>query len=159
MIPGFLGSRASLMFDVVVLAMLAVLPLLAWSIAQAKSGRYELHKRAQTLLAGLILAALVLFEGDVQIAKFAGDSWLVAARQSPYADTWVGPVLTVHLAFAISAFLLWVVTLVLALRRFPSPPTPGSHSALHKKFGWAAAAAMVLTSITGWLFYYLAFVA
>lgn len=158
MIPGFLGTRASLMFDVVVLAMLAVLPLLAWSLSLAKSGKFQKHKTVQSLLTGLILLTLILFEGDVQAAKFSGTSWMESAKKSVYAD-WIAPLLAIHLTFAVSAFALWLATLVLALRRFAVPPTPGAHSELHKKLGWAAAVAMVLTSITGWIFYYMAFVA
>ena len=43
--------------------------------------------------------------------------------------------------------------------RFPRPVIPGAHSRLHKTLGWASAADLTLTSVTGLWFYYAAFVA
>ena len=61
--------------------------------------------------------------------------------------------------FAISTFALWLMVIVRALRNFPSPPTPGEHSRFHRRWGIIAAVDMVLTTLTGWTFYWLAFVA
>ena len=68
-------------------------------------------------------------------------------------------VLGIHLLFAVSTPLLWGITLVLAWKRYPSPPTPGPHSFWHKKLGWLATLDLVATSVTGLWFYYVAFVA
>jgi putative membrane protein len=54
--------------------------------------------------------------------------------------------------------ILWPVTIVLALRKFPNPPAPGAHSPTHIRLARLAALDMLLTSITGWIFYWLAFV-
>jgi len=54
---------------------------------------------------------------------------------------------------------LWATTLTLALKRFPSPPAPAAHSRLHKMLGWMSTVDLVLTSFTGLMFYYMAFVA
>jgi hypothetical protein len=78
---GFLGTRASFMLDVVVLAMLAVLPLLAWSIYLVKyRHQYALHKKMQLILAGLLLVAVGAFEVDM---RFITD-WEERAAPSPY---------------------------------------------------------------------------
>jgi hypothetical protein len=71
----------------------------------------------------------------------------------------VSTALAVHLCFAVTAALLWVVVIVGALRRFPVPPAPSAHSAWHRRAGMAAAVDMACTAVTGWIFYYLAFVA
>ena len=55
--------------------------------------------------------------------------------------------------------VLWTVVIVQALRKFPRPPQPGQHSAAHKFWGWLAVIEMFMTAVTGWIFYYLAFVA
>jgi putative membrane protein len=49
--------------------------------------------------------------------------------------------------------------IIQGLRKFPRPPAPGVHSTSHKFWGWLAAISMSMTAITGWIFYYLAFVA
>ncbi len=159
-IDGFLGTRGSLMLDIVVLAMFAVVPLLGWSIYLARyRHRYSTHKRVQLTLAAVLLVAVTLFEADMRV-----HGWVDRARASPYYGTQdaSGPlfaVLYVHLAFAISTCVLWVVVIARALRNFPSAPTPNRHSASHRFWGRLAAADMVGTAVTGWLFYWMAFVA
>jgi uncharacterized membrane protein YozB (DUF420 family) len=153
---GFLGTRASLMLDVVFLAMFVVVPVLAWSIYLVKVRRnYALHKQVQVTLGLVLLAAVTLFEIDMRV-----NGWTDRAEPSPYwNDGTVRNALVVHLVFAVSTAVLWIVVIVRALRNFPSPPTPGPHSAWHKRWAWAAAVDMLLTSLTGWVFYWLAFAA
>jgi putative membrane protein len=159
-LDGFLGTRATFMLDVVVLAMVAIAPTLAWSIYQVRyRRRYTLHKRVQLLLGTVLLVTVVLFEIDMRV-----NGWRDRASVSPYLGQdggvdWVDLALGVHLCFAISAALLWVVVIARALRSFANPPAPGPHSAWHRRFGYLAAIDMFCTALTGWIFYWLAFVA
>jgi putative membrane protein len=161
-IGGFIpGSRGSLMLDVVFLAMFAVVPLLIASIYLVKYRRqYELHKRLQLAMAGVLLVAVLLFELDIRL-----NGWEERAAESPYFDAarkWTCPAglsLIVHLSFAVPTLVLWVMVVTQALRKFSRPPGPGPHSRWHARWGFIAAAGMVLTAVTGWLFYWLAFVA
>jgi hypothetical protein len=156
---GFLGTRASLMLDVVALAMVAVLPVLAVSIYLVKVRRqYVWHKRIQLALGAALLLTVVLFEADVRI-----NGWRHRAADSAFAGhaggtDWVTISLGVHLFFSITSALLWLVVIARALRNFPNPPQPAAHSNWHRPFGWLAAIDMTLTAITGWIFYWLAFV-
>ncbi len=161
-IDGFLGTRASVMLDVVLLAMLAVLPAMALSIGLARYRKeWGWHKRIQLALAGTLLVAVTLFEVDM---RFLTD-WRLRAEPSPYfssASLWSSPVgiaLAVHLFFAVPTTLIWGYVVSGAMRRFPSPPTPGEYSQRHRFWGRIAAAEMTMTAITGWIFYWLAFVA
>jgi putative membrane protein len=155
-IDGFLGTRASLMLDVVVLAMFAVLPVLGVSIWLVKfRRRYALHKAIQLTLGTVLLLTVAAFEIDM---RFFTD-WRERAAASPlHADTLLY-CLAVHLMFSVSTVLLWVAVIVAAVRRFPNPPQPSAHSRRHIFWARLAAADMVLTSVTGWIFYWLAFVA
>lgn len=154
-LDGFLGTRASLMLDVVFLAMFAVVPIMGWSIYQVKfRRRYLLHKRIQLALAIVLLAAVVLFEGDMRV-----HGWTDRAKPSPFYETWVQYSLYIHLPFAVSTALLWLFVTIRAVRRFPCPPAPGDHSRSHVFWGKLAAIDMALTAVTGWAFYWLAFVA
>jgi putative membrane protein len=144
-IDGFLGSRASLMLDLVFLAMFAVLPVLGWSIFQVKRRRrYLLHKR-------------------VQLALGAVNGWRDRAAASRFWNVtgvnWVDAALALHLCFAITTSLAWIVVIARALMNFPSPPAPGPHSPWHLRWAKVAALDMLLTALTGWLFYLMAFVA
>lgn len=159
-IDGFLGTRATLMLDVVVLAMVALLPVLAWSIYLAKYRRqYAWHKRVQVTLGIVLLVTVVLFEVDIRL-----NGWRDRAADSPYSGTggsfdWVMTSLVIHLFFAVTSAVLWLLVMVRGLRRFSNPPAPGPHSAWHKRYGMLAALDMGMTAITGWIFYWLAFVA
>jgi len=63
---GFLGTRGSLMLDVVFLAMFAVLPLLALSIYLVKQKKYALHKLINLILGAVLTSPEVL----TQMAMF-----------------------------------------------------------------------------------------
>ena len=159
-IDGFLGTRGSIMLDFVFLAMFAVVPVLMVSIYLVKCGRYQLHKWIQIVTGAVLLLAVLAFEVDM---RFFTD-WELRAAPSPYYTVdgeWnaVWYALVLHLFTAIPAPVLWTVVIVRAVRRFPNPPAPGAHSPSHIRWAWVATVAMVLTSVSGWVFYYLAFVA
>jgi putative membrane protein len=157
---GFLGTRASFMLDVVFLAMFAVMPVLIWSVWLVRYRQNFLwHKRLQLLLAAVLGVTVAIFEIDIRL-----HGWRDRAEASPYYGTpsEYGPlftVLSIHLCFAVSTSVLWTVVIYRALRRFPSSPGPSEHSASHIFWARLAAVDMGLTTVTGWTFYYLAFVA
>ena len=91
-IDGFLGTRASFMLDVVFLAMLAIVPVLCWSVYLVRYRRnYALHKRIQLLTGLVLLVAVVAFEVmcvSCQIGKFVQNCplitrWMDGARFGP----------------------------------------------------------------------------
>ncbi len=150
------------MLDVVFLAMFAIVPLLLLSVFLVrKRHQYSLHKRLQLAMATVLLVAVGLFEVDMQLFT-RWESLAEGSRFFDPANKWGSPAgrsLLVHLSFAIPTLVLWIVVVAAALRRFPNPPHPGSHSLWHARLGWLATIGMVLTAVTGWSFYYLAFVA
>ena len=159
-INGFLGTRASLMLDVVFLAMFLVVPVMIVSVQLAKRrANYRLHKQIQLTLAIVLAVAVAAFEIDM---RFFTD-WESRAIGSPYYSpagwnpVWIS--LVVHLCWAVPTLVLWVAVIVQALRKFPKPPAPSAHSRAHARLGWLAAIGMTFTSATGWVFYWLAFVA
>lgn len=148
------------MLDFVCVALIGVLPLLALGISLARFGRqYQWHKWVQLILAVVLLLTVLAFEIDV---RFITD-WEKLAEPSPYfeAGTWntVWYSLLFHLCFAIPTLLLWIYVVVQAMRKFPSPAAPSSHSGAHRLWARVAAGGMGMTAVTGWLFYWLAFVA
>jgi len=156
MLPGFLGTRASFMLDFVFLAMFAVVPVMAWSIYQVRyRQRYWLHKRVQLALGGVLLVAVALFEIDMRI--FGWKHLAAPSTGEPSPTVWTA--LYIHLLFAVTTSLLWIGVIVAALRHFPAPPAPAAHSRQHRFWGWVAAIDMLLTALTGWIFYWLAFAA
>ncbi|MGH7139597.1 MAG: DUF420 domain-containing protein [Pirellulales bacterium] len=152
---GFLGTRASLLLDVVAVAMVGVLALLAFSIYLVRyRAQYTLHKRIQLALAVALVIVVGLFETEMRLY-----GWRSRAESSPYFATWVMPSLAIHLCFSLSTCLLWTVVIVAALRKFDRTAKPGTHSRRHRFWGRIAAIDMLCTAISGWVFYWLAFAA
>lgn len=153
-IDGFLGTRASLGMDVVLVGLIALLPVLAWSIRLARQGHYLLHKRLQLFIVAALLAAILVFEVDV---RFLSD-WRTRAEDSPFWPGGVLAALGVHLIFAITTFVLLAWVVWEALARFPTIPGPGPHSRRHRLMARLAALDLLVTAVTGVGFYWLAFV-
>jgi uncharacterized membrane protein YozB (DUF420 family) len=155
-LEGFLGTRASFMLDVLVIAMVVVVVVLAWSIYQVKyRRRFVLHKWVQIILGLLLLVAVIVFEVDVRLFGWEDRA---AGVLGGHASQTVWTALAIHLVFAVAATILWPVVIIRALLNFPNPPAPGPHSRFHRRWARIAAIDMLLTACTGWTFYYLAFV-
>jgi putative membrane protein len=154
-IDGFLGSRASLGMDVVLVGLVALLPVLGWSIAAVRRGRFGLHKRLQLFIVAALAVAILVFEIDVRLVS----DWRARAAASPFWPGGVLVALAIHLVFAISTFVLLAWVVWEAVARFPVPPVPGGHGPRHRRMARLAAADLVLTAVTGTAFYWLAFVA
>ena len=161
MTDGFLGYKTSFMLDCVVCALAVVVPTMIYSLYLVKvAKRFVAHRNIQLGLAVVLLVAVGAFEIDMQLIQ---GGWRAVVdkrvdKLSPEQIVAVQKVLWIHLVFAVTSPILWVVTIALALKRMPKPPGPGPHSTLHKKLGWASTLDLVLTSITGVWFYYVAFV-
>lgn len=157
---GFLGTRGSLMLDLVFLAMFLAVPVMLWSIAQVRyARRYERHARVQTGLGVLLAVAVFGFELDVRL-----HGWRHRAASSRFwqEGPWNDPIdwsLAIHLLFAIPTPLIWTLVIVQAWGRFPRPLQPSTFSRRHRRWGRLAAIMLVMTAATGCLFYVLAFVA
>lgn len=162
MTNGFLGYDSSLMLDVVVCALVLVVPALLFSLYTVKFKKnYLLHRNLQMTLGIVLLLAVAAFEVDLQFVHGGWENVVNKPGKDPRltgeAMDAARNVLWVHLIFAISTPLLWATTLTLAWRRFSNPPIPGEHSRLHKLLGWLSTVDITLTSITGLAFYYVAF--
>ena len=150
------------MLDVVVCALVLVVPVILYSLYLVKVRKhYALHAAIQTTLAVVLLLVVIAFEVDMRLHG----GWENIVNPQPEAPRVMGEALAqvrtmlwVHLVFAVSTPLLWITTLTLAWKRFANPPQPGLHSRAHKTLGWLSTVDLVLTSVTGLGFYYLAFV-
>ena len=150
------------MLDVVVVAMFFVLLALCFSVYSVKYRRmYHRHKVIQITLASTLLVVLLLFEIDVHFI----DNWMVRADASPYFDaaTKSGLVvyaLAIHLVFATTTFALWLMVILRALTEFSQTRrVPTSTAASTGAGARSPRSTWCMTTLTGWLFYWLAFVA
>jgi putative membrane protein len=157
---GFLGYHTSFMLDAVVVALVLVVPVLLFSLFSVKIRRqYVLHRNLQLFLAAALLLAVCAFEVDLHLIQ---GGWENVVRKGPSLSaeqlSLIQRVLRIHLVFAGSTPILWGVTIAFALARFPRQPHPNAHSRLHSVLGWASTVDLVMTSVTGLIFYYVAFI-
>lgn len=145
------------MLDFVVVAMLGVTLVLAYSIYEIRIKKNPLrHRNIQISTAIVLIVALLAFEIDVRVFT----DWRELAKSSPYYPSGVADwCLAVHLLFAIPTPIVWAAVIFLALRRFKTGFNQGDFNRFHRISGRVAAGLMVLTAVTGWIFYYVAFVA
>jgi hypothetical protein len=148
------------MIDLVFTAMIVIVPILWTSVWFAhRKKNYERHKWTQIVLATVLGVTVLAFEIEMRLS-----GWRHLAEPSPFwksgvGNDWIDYSLLVHLLFAIPTPFLWIVIIVRALRGFPVPAQPSGHSGTHKFWGQLGVFSMTATAITGWVFYYLAFVA
>lgn len=159
---GFIGYKTSFMLDFVVCALAIIVPLMLYSLWLVKVKKaFRKHKWMQLSLGIILLVAVTAFEVDLQMVH---GGWENIVRKSHPEDAALAvkiaesqPYLWVHLVFAVTTPVVWFTTLILAFRRFSSPPKPSEHSRLHKILGWLATVDITLTAVTGLIFYYVAF--
>lgn len=155
---GFLPTRGSFMLDFVFVAMFAIIAVMGISIYLVKyRQKYQLHKWIQLALGIVLLVAVTAFEIDLH---YITKDWEKLAEASPYfAASIVHYSLWVHLCFAVPTPLLWIFVIVQGLRKIPNPAAPGPYSTKHIFWARLAAIGIFMTTATGWVFYWLAFVA
>ena len=155
--PGFFGTDADLLIDIIIVALPVVLTVMTLAIREAKQGRWSRHKAIQITLASVLAVVVTALEIDLRLM---GEGVMAIAENSRFAGTGVVRwTLNIHLVFATSTAILWIGLIATSLRKFPSPPVPGAFSSTHRFWGRIAAIDMALTAITGLIFYGVCFLA
>ncbi len=145
--PGFLGTEADLLMDIVVSSLVVVLPLLVLSWRWVRAKHYRRHRDLMVGLGSTLAVVVTLFEIDVRLA---GGAFGLAQHSSLAGTSFMAWSIWIHLGLATVTALLWVSLLLVSWRRFPKPPQPDpSFSATHRFWGRIGMVAMMLTGITG----------
>jgi putative membrane protein len=154
---GFLPARGSFMLDLVTVAMFVVSILLIYSVYLAKSKRnYRGHRAIQITLASVLLIVIIAFEIDI---RFLTDWRAQAEKSAYYSSGWVDRVLIIHLSFAIPTLFIWIAIVWLALAKMGADFSNHAHRQFHRRLGWLGTIFMLMTAVTGWIFYWVSFVA
>lgn len=142
---GFLGTRADVLLDLVIVSLVVVVPVLIYSWTKVRQRQYALHKGVQLTLLAVLTVAVGAFEADMR-----GLGGIFAATSaSSYTGTatlnfWI----YLHTAFAILTTLLWFGLAIASVRKFPKPPQPNNFSGTHRLFGRLGMITMAITGLT-----------
>jgi putative membrane protein len=150
---GFLGTRAPLFMDFVVI-IVALLPLLLTiAVLFAKQGYYLTHIVLQKILFVVSVIVVGYFEYGVRVG--GGFNFFMEESGTPHTYAWI--VLIVHVLIALAGFIIWLYTLILAHKDHKKRTLPGLYSPSHKSLGKLSYLLIVLTALTGLWVYYLLF--
>ena len=130
--PGFLGTRADLLMDIILIAVIAVPFVCLWSMHYAQRQNIKRHSLIQKLTFLVILIAVVLFEINVRISGGSGS----LLKGSPWSGKFfLHMLLAVHITIAVSTYGTWGWMLWKAGREHQSGRLPGGFSKYHKQIG------------------------
>jgi hypothetical protein len=154
--PGFLGTRADILIDIVMLSFVVILPVLILSWRYARHRRYALHRRVQLTLGFTLAVVVAIFEYDLAVSGGIFE----LTKGSDYEGTAIlNASVYVHTAFAVLSAIIWVALIAFSLFRFDNPPVPNAFSRRHRFWGRAGMLTMILSGLTAPPLYYFGFVA
>ncbi len=162
MADGFLGYRASLMLDVVVCALVVLVPLLGVQSVPGE-GAEGLHTAPQSAVAAgaVLFVAVRPVRGRHEAARGDRRDPQQARNPADVGATGLVQLDALHHALVFAAAttpVLWVATIAHGFWYFDTPPVPGPASRRHKLLGWASAVDITLTSDHRLAVYYFGFV-
>jgi len=144
--PSFLGSRASSLVDLIILSLIVIVPVMAYSYNFTKKGKYSNHKFLQVGLTAILTITIILFEIDM--SEHGGIFEM--SKGGMFENTLLLYVsIYVHLFFSVSTSFIWPVLILVSLIKFPNPPRPAAFSKIHKFWGKIGMLFMLLTAVTG----------
>lgn len=153
--PGFLGTRADVLMDVIFLATLSTPLVLLYAVRLAKQRRLKAHRALQTTLLAVLLLAVALFETEIRLSGGSGS----LMKGSPYAGTGLlRGVLLAHVLANVVTFLVWAVLVVRSWKRF-NRDLPGGFTDAHRRAGRFVFAGTVFGAVSAVVMYALGFAA
>jgi len=154
--PGFLGTRADVLIDIVMLSFAVILPALIVSWRRARQGSYTDHRNIQLTLFITLTVVVAIFEYDLSTSG----GIFALTRGSAYEGTTVLAVsVYIHTAFSIVTSLVWIALVIISLVKFGNPPRPSTFSPIHRFWGRLGMVTMIMTGLTAFPLYYFGFVA
>lgn len=144
--PGYFGTRADLLMDLVVTSLVVFIPLLIYSFRLVRAGHYKRHRNIQVGIAAVLLVVVSLLEWDIR--SLGGI--LKIAQGGQYGGTdFLKYSFSFHLFWSGLTSVVWFLLILLSLARFSNPPAPNSFSRFHRFFGRVGMLGMAMTAITG----------
>ncbi len=155
MLPaGFLGTRADILMDLVLLSFIVILPAISWSWLKVRAGGYKAHKSAQLTLGVILFVAVAMFEIDM---KLAGGIFELTKESRYNGTTLLNSWIYGHTVVAILTSIIWVLLIIFSLKRFPNPPEPAEFSKTHRFWGRLGMVTMMLAGLSAFPLYYYGF--
>ena len=154
--PSVCGARCDVLMDIVVVSMVIILPLLWYSFKKVRHERnYRRHKNIQLGMFIILFFVVLLFEYDMK----QNGGIFAMVKGSAYEGTFfLNFMIYFHTFLSITTSAIWIILIILSLKKFGRDPRPGKFSKTHKFWGRIGMWDMALTCITGLILYVFGFV-
>lgn len=153
--PGFLGTKADVLMDIVICSLVLFIPALWISYRKVKAENYLIHRNLQILMAAILTVIVLIFEWDI---RSSGGIFKMAEGSRWAGTLFLKTSFYIHLFFSGITSVVWISLITLSLLKFGNPPSPGSFSRIHRFMGRAGMLGAILTSLTGIEIYVIGFV-
>lgn len=147
---GFLATRGDFLSDLLIIALLFILPALAAAIASAMKRNLIFHKRMMISIFSILVLYVVVYEANLTF--LGGINYLrsnIRIPEGPYFAF-----VAVHIALSAASLILGGIT----MRKGEIALHTGLFYSYHKRFAWAEVFLLTMSVATGLFIYYLTFV-
>lgn len=151
---GFLGTRADFFSDVLIMALIVILPALITAIVLAVKKRHSFHKKLMLAIFTVLVLYVIVYETNLTI--LGGVNYLTMNINMPVAS---------YLSIVIFHIIQSALTLVLGgavISRGRVALVAGQASSgftsVHRKIAWVEVGMLVVSVVTGLVIYYLTFI-
>ncbi|MGZ3655925.1 MAG: DUF420 domain-containing protein [Bdellovibrionota bacterium] len=142
---GFLGTRANILMDFVVIGIVVTPLLMLFAFRLAREKRFVAHRNLHALLITLLLSIVAAFELDIRLS--GGSKAFL--RGSPFADSsFLHWFLIFHVSIAVCSFIGWIWLEKKSWNSFLKA-LPGEFSSSHVRLGKCVFNGVVATAVTG----------
>lgn len=155
---GFLPYNATFMLDVALVSIFLVIPILILGLIQAHKKKYSQHAKTMVFLGVLVFIVVLAFEIDLRLQGGIEQILIKSERSLAYTKNFQ-TLIYVHLFFAFSTCILWIYTILSAIKKFGlKNPQPGAFSKTHKLLARLTILDILGVAVTGMAVYYMAFI-
>lgn len=149
---GFLGTRGDFLSDLLIIALVFILPALAVAIKSAAQRQLILHKRMMLSIFAVLVLYVVIYEAN--LAFLGGINYLVSNIRVPKEPYFV--FVAFHIAISAASLIMGGVV----MRKGGEALCSGQvfFTSYHRRLAWIEVGLLVLSVVTGLVIYYLTFI-
>lgn len=148
---GFLGTRADLLSDLLLVALALILPALGAGVRLARRRSLAAHRAVMLGIFSALVLYVVLYEAN--LAWLGGVAYLL--RTTPMAPSRYGLLVAAHVTLGAAALVLGAFVVRLGAKALSAV---GPKGAIHRKLAWWEVGTLGASALSGLVVYWVTFV-
>lgn len=151
---GFLGTRADFFSDVLIMALIVILPALITAIVLAVRKRHSAHKKVMLSIFTVLVLYVIVYETNLTILR--GVNYLTMNINIPVASYMA--IIIFHIVQSALTLVLGGAVISRGRAAMAAGQTSGGFTSVHRRIAWAEVGLLVVSVVTGLIIYYLTFI-